>query len=196
MTQPTSRSLLIRMQDPQDQEAWERFVSIYTPILRAWLLKRGIPHHDAEDILQDLLELAMKELPQFCHNGRVGALRAWLRTSMSYRIKGYWRKRTQQERLGAREDLGALADALADEQSETSRLWEHDHRRHLCDELLRRAESSFSPQTVQAFRLAFLSELSSSEVAERLGMTPNAVRIAQSRVLSKLRELSEGLLED
>jgi len=36
---------------------------------------------------------------------------------------------------------------------------------------------------------------SASSVADQLGMTVNAVRIAQARVLRTLRELGEGLID-
>lgn len=66
--------------------------------------------------------------------------------------------------------------------------------------LVRRAvetvKSEFSPETWQAFERTALENRNSTEVAAELQTTPNAVRKAKARVLSRLREELAGLFED
>jgi RNA polymerase sigma-70 factor (ECF subfamily) len=57
------------------------------------------------------------------------------------------------------------------------------------------AEAEFEPTTWQAFRRYVLDEEESSKVAADLEMTVNAVQIAKSRVLKRLRELARGLID-
>lgn len=44
--------------DPQ----WHRFVTLYTPVIRAWLKLTGLPSSEADDTLQDILLKLVKNL--------------------------------------------------------------------------------------------------------------------------------------
>ena len=57
-------------------------------------------------------------------------------------------------------------------------------------------ELDFEPATVRAFRRVALEGASGSEVAEELGITLAAVYASRSRVLKRLKEVAEGLLDD
>ena len=76
----TSASLLERLHDPADSDAWSRMVDLYTPLIRAWLGRYGLADSDVDDISQTVLSAVVANLPRFQHNGRVGAFRSWLRT--------------------------------------------------------------------------------------------------------------------
>ncbi len=62
--------------------------------------------------------------------------------------------------------------------------------------LLAQIESSFDPQTWEAFQLLTREELSAQQVAEQLDMPIASVYQAKSRVLAKLRESAGGLIDD
>ena len=62
--------------------------------------------------------------------------------------------------------------------------------------LLELAELEFEPTTVRAFRRLALEGASGSEAAGELGLSLAAVYAARSRVLRRLRELAEGLLDE
>ena len=190
----TSVSLLERLRDRSDEDAWHRFHDLYGPLIRGWLIRRGVRQQDADDVGQDVMSLAVTELPGFQHNGRVGALRAWLRQVVANRLKSFWRQQNRQATPGG-SDYGDLAEQLADPQSQLSRVWNEEYHRVLCERLLELAASEFQEQTMEAFRRVALDGQKASEAAEALGMSANAVRIAQSRVLRRLRELGEGLLD-
>ncbi|MBV8556257.1 MAG: sigma-70 family RNA polymerase sigma factor, partial [Planctomycetaceae bacterium] len=71
----TSPSLLERLHDQSDSEAWERMVAIYTPLIRGWLQRYNLSGADADDLTQDVLGVVVRELPSFRHNQRRGAFR-------------------------------------------------------------------------------------------------------------------------
>jgi RNA polymerase sigma-70 factor (ECF subfamily) len=54
----------------------------------------------------------------------------------------------------------------------------------------------FEPQTWQAFQRVALEDIPAAQVAQELNISVNAVFIAKSRVLSRLRELGAGLIEE
>ena len=49
----TPASLLERLRRPAEQQAWARFVDLYTPLLYYWARRTGCPEADAADLTQD-----------------------------------------------------------------------------------------------------------------------------------------------
>ena len=75
----TSVSLLIRLRQPCDQDAWSRFVELYTPLIFYWGRRAGLTATDAGDLVQDVLVVLVRRLPTFEYDcGK--SFRGWLRT--------------------------------------------------------------------------------------------------------------------
>src|SRR5207253_345820 len=139
---------------------------------------------DADDLVQDVLAAVVRGVPGFRHAGRTGSFRAWLRTITANRLRDYWRARP----APAPADLGVLADDLAADDSGLSRAWDLEHDRYVLDRLMDLIEPEFTPDTWAAFRAHVLEGGSADAVAAALGTSPNAVFIAKSRVLRRLRD--------
>jgi RNA polymerase sigma-70 factor (ECF subfamily) len=187
-------TLIGRLRQGNDASAWERFHEVYSGLIEGWLRRRGVPDHVAEDVRQEVLVKVYEQIGSFDHNGRVGAFRKWLRIVMQHRLRTVQRREWRRVEDQA-PDWSKLADQLADDGSELSHLWDVEHDAHVIDRLLSLVAREFKELSLLAFRRVVLGGEGVTEVAESLGMTPNAVRIAQSRVLSALRRVGEGLLD-
>jgi RNA polymerase sigma-70 factor, ECF subfamily len=84
---------------------------------------------------------------------------------------------------------------LADPASGLSRQWDADHDRHVARRLMDLLEPEFSPATWAAFRRQVVDGLSASAAAAELNTTVNAVLLAKSRVLRRLRDEAAGLID-
>jgi RNA polymerase sigma-70 factor (ECF subfamily) len=62
--------------------------------------------------------------------------------------------------------------------------------------MLASIQSEFNATTWQVFRMLVLEEVPAAEVARGVGITTNAVYVAKSRVLSRLRAELCGLVDD
>jgi RNA polymerase sigma-70 factor, ECF subfamily len=191
----TSLSLLERLRRRPDAASWQRFVDLYGPLLSGWLRRLGVRPQDAEDLVQEVLGMVVRELPGFEHNQRPGAFRAWLRASLLNRLRAFWRaRRSRPIALG-----GGAADSelneLEDPEARLSRLWEEQHDRHVLRRLLELVEPEFAPATWQAFRRVTLGGEPAAAVARELGLSVNAVWLAKSHVLRRLRQESRALLD-
>lgn len=191
----TSRSLLARLRGASNHDAWAEFQQLYAPLIRGWLVRRGVHDQDAEEVMQEVMQTLLTELPSFEHNGRVGALRCWLRRVVANCLKKFWRRENRQPRALGGDDYADLAAGLEDPHSQLSRLWNDEYNRVVCDRLLDRVKTDFHEQTMLAFRGVAIDGKHAAEVAEQTGLTVNAVRIAQSRVMRRLREVGVGLLD-
>jgi RNA polymerase sigma-70 factor (ECF subfamily) len=163
----------------------------YRPFLVGLLRARSLPAQDLDDLIQDVLLTLVRELPQFRHNGKPGAFRAWLRAIAANRLRSYWRSRGRDVPT----DLMTLAEQFEDSASEQSKHWDELHRQHVLTRLLSLAERRFEPATFQAFRRVALEGVAPAQVAEELKMSVPAVYVAKSRVLRHLRQSSSGLID-
>lgn len=191
----TSLSLLDRLRKAENSQTWDRLVAVYAPLLRAWLRKYEVQSSDADDLLQEVLMAVSKDLKSFEHNGRPGAFRSWLRSILANRLRNFWRARGRRPQARGDSDIDRRLAQLEDPNSEMSRLWNRQHDRHVARQLLALAENQFAPETWKAFVRTAIDGHSPNVVAADLGISMNAVFIAKSRVLARLRQESAGLVE-
>lgn len=191
----TSISLLERLREAPNGEAWERLVAIYTPLLRHWLDRHGLGEADRDDLTQDVLAIVVRRLPAFEHNQRRGAFRNWLRLIVTHRLRDFWRAgRSRPAAVGGSDFLQWL-DALEDPASSLSCRWNEEHDRHVLQTVLRQIESHFEPTTWQAFQRVVRDGRRPADAAAELGISVNAVLLAKSRVLRRLRQECRGLTD-
>jgi RNA polymerase sigma-70 factor (ECF subfamily) len=127
---------------------------------------------------------------------REGSFRTWLRRVTVNRVREYWRKKARRPIVGfdgsATEDfLGRLEDPA----SELVSQWDREHDKEVFDRLLAAVRGDFQPETWEAFRRFTLDGLPAVQVAAAMGITQNAVLLAKSRVLRRLRD-EAGILLD
>lgn len=191
----TSLSLLHRIRSSPEPFDWERLYSVYRPLLQRWIARYQLQPSDAEDVTQDVLVALVKDLKHFEHDGRQGAFRAWLKTILLNRLRQFWKARDRGAR-GIGDDLiSSELEQLEDPLSSLSHLWNVEHDHHVLRTLLELVKPNFTEESWEAFRRTALSGESAQDVAEKLGLSVNAVFIAKSRVLSRLRQEAAGLID-
>ena len=194
-TGATSASLLDRVKADPRSTAWQRLVEIYEPLVRGWLRRHQTLSHDADDVVQDVLAVVVRRLPDFEHNGRVGAFRTWLRTITANCLRDHWRSGKRRPTATGDTDFQQILVQLEDPTSDLSKLWDQDHDRHVTRKLLEMLRNDFEATTWRAFERTALDGVAANQAAQELGLTPNAVFIARSRVLARLRQEAAGLIE-
>jgi RNA polymerase sigma-70 factor (ECF subfamily) len=193
----TSLSLLDRLRAPGSPAgAWQRLVDLYTPLLHRWLRPANLQPSDVDDLVQEVLAVVVRKIPEFRHDGRAGSFRAWLRTITVRRLGDYWRGRYAAAPSPGPDELGRMLAELEDPHGGLSRLWDEEHDRYVLERLVELIEPEFKPATWAAFRGHVIEGRSADAVAAELGVTPNVVFIAKSRVMHRLREEARGLIDD
>jgi RNA polymerase sigma-70 factor (ECF subfamily) len=191
----TSVSLLERLRGEPDAASWQLLVGLYTPLVQGWLRLHFVQIQDVEDLTQDVLGVVVRELKHFQHNHRPGAFRAWLRTITVNCLRANWRNRHGKAEATGDSEVAQMLDQLEDPHSELSQLWDRQHDRHVMARLLEMTACEFNPVTWQAFEQHVLDERPAADVAATLGVSVNVVLLAKSRVLRRLRQEAQGLLE-
>lgn len=191
----TSITLLNTLQRQDDPTTWDRLVALYRPLLLIWLRKYEVQASDAEDLAQEVLLAVAKDVPSFDHNGRPGAFRAWLRSIMVNRLRIFWRTRGRHPQASGDSDIEQRLAQLDDPASQLSHLWNKQHDVHVAQQLLTLAEAHFTAETWTAFTRVAIDGERPDVVAAEIGISVNAVFIAKSRVLSRLRQEAAGIVD-
>ena len=191
----TSYSLLERLRTEPDDAAWRRLVDLYTPLIQGWLRRQFVQIHDAEDLTQDVLRVVVRELKGFQHNQRPGAFRTWLRAITVNRLRGHWRSRRGKVEAAADSAVEKQLAELEDPRSRLSQLWNEEHDRHVMARLLQTIACEFNTSSWRAFEEHALGGKPASAVAAALGVSVNVVLLAKSRILRRLRQEAQGLLD-
>lgn len=186
----TSVTLIQRVRDHSDQDAWRRFVSLYTPVLHRWTHLVGLATHDAADLIQDVFVILMHELPDFHYDSARGSFRGWLKTITLNKCRERQRRRGETAQGGNSHAWEALpAEATSDA------FWETEYRERLVVRALEIMRDRFEPATWQACWETTVNDRSAREVALSLGLSEGAVYVAKLRVLRRLRTELAGLLD-
>jgi RNA polymerase sigma-70 factor (ECF subfamily) len=187
----TSHSLLDRARDRSDAVSWRKLVDLYAPLVRSWVRPNVRQAADADDVVQEVLAQLVGELQGFSHNGRAGAFRVWLRGITVNRLRVYWRSRAP----ACGGDIVERLSQLEDPMSLLSCSWDAAHDRHVAETILDSIRLEFSTPSWLAFEATVRDNRPTAEVAAELGLTANAVLIAKSRILKRLRQKAEGLID-
>ena len=185
----TPASLLERLREPAAAEAWTQFVELYTPLLYYWSRRLGLQAADAADLVQDVMLVLHRTLPQFRYDPR-GSFRNWLRTVLLNKFRENQRRRSPAP-LAA--DDAVMANLAAPDRAEV--LDEDEYRQHLVGQALRIMRRAFPEAAWKACWETIVNDRPVAEVAAELGMSASAVYVARFRVLQRLRRDLDGLLE-
>lgn len=181
----TPASLLYRLREPSNDEAWRRFVNIYTPLLYRWAERWGLQSQDAADLVQEVFVVLLQSLPKFDYDPQ-RSFRAWLHTVVRTKWCDWHRRRGR-----------VVVDDAGLSGVESTPEWaareEAEFRSHVIGRTLQLLAEEFGPTTIAAFRATAIEGRSASDVAAELELTENAVYLARGRVMRRLRMELEGM---
>ena len=167
-------------------------MSLYRALLLSWVRPLVPQESDAEDVVQETLVVVFAKIGEFRHAGIPGSFRSWLRAILVIKVRAFWR--AQGRVPVATDPMGQMLRELEQDDSQTARRWDVEHDRHVIDSLLERIRPEFTASIWMAFELYTLQGIAVADVATRLGVSTNAVFIARSRILNRLRVESRGLV--
>ena len=196
MVEPETRaSLMIRLRDPQDQQAWCQFVTMYEPLVLRMLRQRGFQEADARDVTQQVILAVSQAVSDWQPDGREASFRRWLFTiarklALKFIQRGAKTGGPSRRGVGG-SDMLTLLKSLPEPDHRSVAEFDDEYRNEVFDFAAKRAREEFRESTWKAFwRTCVLNE-PIADVAESLGMTTGSVYVARSRIIARLRQLVE-----
>jgi RNA polymerase sigma-70 factor (ECF subfamily) len=214
----TSLSLLDRVK-ADDQQAWQRLVGLYTPLVCHWCARWQVTGADADDVAQDVFLAVAAGIEKFQRPrpavgapsaprpGSVGSqapssvtgpeatgsFRGWLGAITRNKLRDFYERRQRQPAAPGGSDVHRLLQEIPDStlSDDAADAAQLSAVYHRALELIR---GDFEAHTWQAFWRTAVDNQTPAEVAPVLGMSKVAVRQAKARVLRRLKEEVGDLL--
>jgi RNA polymerase sigma-70 factor (ECF subfamily) len=200
---PTRQSLLIRLKDWDDHEAWKRFHDTYHRLIFSTAIRAGLTESEADDVVQETVVAVAKKMHDFKYDPATSSFKTWLQTLTRRRIADQFRERSRQV---------PTVDPPPDEDTETEPLqcladpaslvpdarWEEDWKTNLLAAARERLREKVSPEQFQIYDYHAIQRHSVAQTSKALGVTAARVYLAKLRVGRQLAKeiaaLREGLL--
>lgn len=187
----TNPSLLRRLREPSNEQAWAEFIRTYEGFW-ARLLHGRLPPQEHADALQEILVELVDALPKFQYDPAKGRFRAWLQVVSQRNVLKTLRRRGR-EPLAA--DLGLDPDALDATPAELGAAWDREWedfvmRRSLAQlyaQTLRETGREVSPQVRRLLDLMYVRQCEDAVAARKAGAKIQDVYNARRRWDEPLR---------
>lgn len=191
----TRNSLILRLPDKRDVEAWDQFVSIYEPLVYRLARAKGLQDADAREVVQEVLVSVSRAIEQWEFDPERGRFRDWLfRITRNLMIKFLTRRKYRPLGTGdsgIAQMLEQQTDPVSEE--EESEQFDLEYRREVFRWAAEQVRKQVRERTWQAFWLSSIEGQETADVAQKLEMSVGAVHIARSRIRSRLREAIQTL---
>ena len=183
----TRSSLLRRVRNLDDATGWEEFDRLYRPMLVGYARRRGLRTDEAEEIAQQCLTAIVARIQTF---ERRRSYRAWLRGMVDHKVSDHLADR-QRHRRADTDQLARTPGPAEPPESLWQQEWNQTHLTY-CIDCLR---ADFASHTLQAFAMYVLEDQPVPHISRCLGLTPNQIYVAKSRVMARLRERFGDLID-
>jgi RNA polymerase sigma factor (sigma-70 family) len=192
-TPNTRPSLLVRIRDPQDEQAWREFLDIYEPLVYRLARRKGFQDADARELSQEVFLAVASAIDRWDPDPSRGSFRGWLfRIARNLMINLLAKQQRHPQGTGS-SDVKHLLEGQPAPVGEDSALFDREYRREAFRWAAEQIRGEFRETTWKAFWLTSVEGEEIKEVAQMLGITVGAVYIARSRVMARLRQTIERL---
>lgn len=183
----TRDSLLARVKDPQDDDAWRSFVAVYRPVIYRLARRRGLQDADSQDLVQQVLGSVAQAISDWQPDRKRGRFRTWLGRITQNAITNAATRKRGDRGMGGSEMLDLLHQQ-ADVSHEDPEDFDQEYQRSVFRWAGDQIRHEFHDSTWTAFWLTAVEGQTVQQTAEQLGKNMGAVYAARSRVMRRLRE--------
>jgi RNA polymerase sigma-70 factor (ECF subfamily) len=178
-------TLLDRIRDPRDQDAWGEFVDLYGPLIYGFARKRVPQDQDAADVMREVLCAVARGTYERCK----GPFHKWLLTVKLNETRDVLARYNGRIQLIGSADLEKHAATVEEE-------WDRDHKQRLFDRAAEFVRTETNSVLWQAFWLTTVEGKTGMEAARTLGLTVSNVYSSKSRILAQIRKLVNRMQEE
>lgn len=190
----TRYSLIGKLHDPQNLEAWNEFASIYQPLIFRICRQKGLQHADATDVTQEVMSRVAEAIEKFDGQQKGATFRGWLYRVTRNLVVDFFRRKDNRNVAGAKTGLFEL---IAEEPDHAeSAVFRLEFQRQIFSFVANEVREEVKPQTWQAFWRTEVEHESVDDVAKSLNMNAGAIYVARSRVIARLRKAADKRINE
>ncbi len=184
----TRDSLLLKVCESANAEAWQEFAAIYQPAVYRLARKRGLQDADAQDLAQRVLIVVSQKIADWRPTSPQGAFRSWLAAVARNAIVNALTRGTRDAAIGGSSMLARLNGQLGREEENGEAEIDEEFRRGLFRRAAEQIRPEFLDATWSAFWLTAVEGLAIDEAARRLDKNAGSIYASRSRIMRRLKE--------
>ncbi len=184
----TRNSLIVRLSDRRDVEAWDQFVSVYEPLVYRLARAKGFQDADAREIVQEVLVAVSRAVERWQPNTELGRFRDWLFRIARNLMINFMTRRHHRSIASGDSRIADLLNLQIDPSSHDSATFDLEYRREVFRWAAECVKAQVKDVSWRAFWMTSIEETPIEAAAKSLGISVGAVHIARSRIRSRLRE--------
>ena len=182
----TNFALIARMKRPEDEQAWQEFVSAYEPFLLRMLVRRGLSDADSRDIVQQVFLSVCRSLNRWNPDGEEASFRRWLSgVTRNTMLKFLRSQRSQPNGLGGSDFLNLQAELTSKDSSDGE--LQREYIREVFQFAAEQVRREFREQSWQAFWRTTVEGQPVDVVARDLEVERGAIYMSRSRIMARIR---------
>lgn len=185
MIPETQKSLIVRLADRHDSDAWFQFSNVYRSVIYSMARKHGLQDADADEVVQTVFSNISNALAQRPHDWARAKFRTWLFRVTFNAISNKFRS--------AKPDLGSGDTAVIGQLNRVPspvELGDYDeaYEKAIFRWAAKQIRSEFQEETWNAFWMTAVMGRSCEDVARAIGKEIGSVYAARSRIIRRLRK--------
>ncbi len=188
----TRASLLVRLRNGDNTNAWHEFMELYGPVVYGFARKRGLQDADATDLMQDVLRSVSTAIGRLDYDRQQGTFRGWLFTITRNKVFNFLSARRIRPQGTGDTSTNRLLEAQP-EAADGADTWELEYQRRLAAIAMEQVQPEFQESTWRAFWLTAVEGQAVADVSSQLNLSAGAVYVAKSRVLARLKQEVDAL---
>jgi RNA polymerase sigma factor (sigma-70 family) len=182
----TRLTLLEKLKDQHDDNAWRDFVYFYRGYIYSILRSMSLSHHDAEEVVQMVLLKSWRYLPEFNYDASRGRFRSWLGRVTANTAKNFMRRGAGRFVPLENEDgLNINEEEFFSNESEIDKLAEAEWREYLPELAWKNIKVSFGKNVCKVYDL-LRKGVDVEGIAREVGISESSVYVYKKRVSDKL----------
>jgi RNA polymerase sigma-70 factor (ECF subfamily) len=185
----TRESLLRRLRGEGDAVDWEIFYKMYWRVIYSYGLRWGMPHQEAQDLVQEVMIKMVRTLPIYDYDRKRGRFLGWLKKVTKNTLIDKYKKQAKLHEVPIFDDDALMAAGNSDS-------WEEEWQDEILAQALERVTPRVSPQTSGIFQRYALEGASAETVASEFGVSVNTVYQARKNTIALLRKETEKLRQE
>ena len=188
----TRVSLILRLAEPEDVQAWQEFAAIYGPTLYRLALRRGLQAADAEDVAQEILFAVARAIERFKPDPAQAKFRTWLSRIARNLLADFCAGRAKRPLTQLVSDSW-LRSADLSVHADDNQDFDAEYRAAVFQLAAERVRERVASDTWTAFEMTAINHQSPEFVSHQLNMAVGSVYVARCRVMKLLRSEVEQL---
>ncbi|MCF6310983.1 MAG: sigma-70 family RNA polymerase sigma factor [Verrucomicrobiales bacterium] len=206
--QRTRKSLIERLDDWEDQGAWDDFYRTYWRLIHRVSMRAGLSNDEAFDVVQEtILTIAKQWKKGRAYDAEKGSFKSWLMNVARWRIADQYRKRkrnpaamavaSHQWRVEDEADGRGTAtiERFADPDDSMEKVWDAEWSANITKVARDRVKGQVSPKQFQIFDCYVIKEWTAEKVKLELGVSMAQVYLAKHRVGALMKKELQALCE-